>query len=256
MYSTKRGIPPVQKSDGAGTPPAPGASPSMMQLPIGAYQTSVSVCPVCKKELASAKGLGPHVRATHPDIHTTTERIRNDFNANPDDVLNALHNAAGLTVQEISERFGYHREQIAESFELLGVERDDRPGLQQNWEDRPEEARMWNKTNASLGAAGRKKNGMKGVTGQDHPNWRGGKSLYHAIVAQLPGPSWRTLRKQHRGNDCEMCGSSDRELHLHHIVPVLSGGTNEPWNFLTLCQECHTAVEWRTREFADPVLAE
>lgn len=128
--------------------------------------------------------------------------------------------------------------------------------LQHQWEENTDEMLEHAAENAALGAPARETNGMEGVTGEDNPNWRGGKDLYDAVVIALPGPAWWTLRNRHRGDECEMCGATDVELHLHHIVPVLAGGTNEPWNLLTLCEECHTAAEWRTREFADPVLVE
>lgn len=227
----------------------------MMQLPIGAYQTKVTECPVCGKELASAKGLGSHVRAKHPDIHTTTERIRNDFNAAPADVLNALHNIGGLTVQQISQRFGYHRDQIAESFELLGVERDRRAGLTRIWEDYPEQAQEWAKEHASLGTPARNENGMTGVTGQDHPHWRGGKSIYDAVKKQLR-PSFATVKDDYRSEECYSCGESDCKLDVHHIIPILSGGTNGEWNMMTLCESCHSQVEWFTRDLVEPVLIE
>lgn len=236
----------------------------MLQLPIGAYQTSVSECPVCGAELASAKGLGPHVRANHSDIHTTTERIRHDFNADPADVLDALHNVGGLTIQEISQRFGYHRDQIAESFDLLGVDHDDREGLQQIWEDRPESAREWASENAALGADGRDENGMEGVTGQEHPGWRGGKSIYDAVKKQLGSESWGSVRERIReraDHECEACGKpaneiGHRDLDVHHIVPIMCGGTNQEWNLMALCPSCHRAVEVQTRRLVDPVLIE
>lgn len=160
--------------------------------------------------------------------------------------------AEKLKNEQMSEE--ERREQTKKAREVNQEKYGDGGYLSEWVAENPEKHREVAQDAAPLGAPARDENGMAGVTGQDHPGWRGGKSLYHAVVRQLHGPSWNTIRERHRGGECEMCGTSERELHLHHIVPVLAGGTNEPWNFLTLCEECHTAAEWRTREFADPVL--
>jgi len=40
---------------------------------------------------------------------------------------------------------------------------------------------------------------------------------------------------------CQRCGKSEN-LHVHHIIPRISGGTDEPDNLITLCQECHVPI--------------
>lgn len=109
---------------------------------------------------------------------------------------------------------------------------------------------------AALGAAAREKNGMLGRTGQDSPQWRGGQSLYYAIRRQLDTSSWKTVRGRHRDDECHSCGMAGA-LDLHHIVPIMSGGTNEPYNLMTLCRKCHGKAEaytWQT--FGEPVYTE
>jgi len=83
-------------------------------------------------------------------------------------------------------------------------------------------------------------------TGQDHPNWRGGKHLIDAVRKQLR-PPWRRVRDAERSEECYNCGASDRRLDVHHIAPLSAGGTNEPWNLMTLCESCHRTVEGYTR---------
>lgn len=96
--------------------------------------------------------------------------------------------------------------------------------------------------------------------GPEHHNWRGGKSMYDAVKRSLGEKSWKTYRKRarDRGGDCRMCGSDngDEGLHVHHIVPILAGGSNHPDNLMLLCRSCHTAVEAHTRRLLDPVLTE
>jgi len=56
---------------------------------------------------------------------------------------------------------------------------------------------------------------------------------------------WSELRGVVKDRDsyrCQGCGTSDAELHSHHIVPLGCGGTNHLRNLITLCSECHGRV--------------
>jgi len=99
-------------------------------------------------------------------------------------------------------------------------------------------------------------NWMSQRTGSDHPLWRGGTDWYRAVRSAL-GPTGRhRQRKENLGDECELCGESESTLVLHHIVPVLAGGTNAEYNYMTLCRGCHSTVEHRTRGFTEAVLTE
>ena len=73
--------------------------------------------------------------------------------------------------------------------------------------------------------------------------------------ATLPGDSegpypenWRELSDQVRKRDgyrCTQCGAKDVELHVHHIVPLSLGGSNEDNNLTTLCDYCHGEIHPR-----------
>jgi len=95
-------------------------------------------------------------------------------------------------------------------------------------------------------------------TGQDHPLWKGGVDWYRAIRSAHGPTGWHTQREEHLGDECERCGASEETLSLHHIVPVLAGGLNAPWNYMTLCESCHPTVETYVRQFDafDSVLTE
>lgn len=46
---------------------------------------------------------------------------------------------------------------------------------------------------------------------------------------------------------CQNCGAQggargDTELHAHHVVPALRGGSHEASNLIALCVGCHAAV--------------
>lgn len=90
-------------------------------------------------------------------------------------------------------------------------------------------------------------------SGQNHWGWKGGVNLRRGIVSLLPRP-WsvasRTAREQ-QGGRCVICGVEEetqrRALDVHHIVPILSGGTNGDWNLTALCGDCHRRAEAYTR---------
>lgn len=63
-------------------------------------------------------------------------------------------------------------------------------------------------------------------------------------------PDWDRRRRAAYARDeytCQNCGAKggahgDAELHAHHIVPALRGGTHDPENLTALCRDCHHAV--------------
>lgn len=81
------------------------------------------------------------------------------------------------------------------------------------------------------------KNAMHGVTGSDHPSWRGGQDEFYTTKR------WQQLRKriyQRDDHQCVRCGATDCEVHAHHAQPVSKGG--DIWdmtNIETLCVPCH-----------------
>ena len=46
------------------------------------------------------------------------------------------------------------------------------------------------------------------------------------------------------GYKCQHCKgkSKDKKLHVHHIIWKSQGGTDEPGNLLTMCEDCHDAL--------------
>jgi len=84
----------------------------------------------------------------------------------------------------------------------------------------------------------------KELYGPKAPQWKGGgtATIYSAVRNGLSKESWERLRRRERGRECENCGAREG-LHLHHIIPVMSGGTNGEWNLMTLCEECHSKAD-------------
>ena len=54
-------------------------------------------------------------------------------------------------------------------------------------------------------------------------------------------PDWDFIRKEALDRDnhkCKRCGSN-YSLHVHHIVSLSRGGSNDLSNLITLCEDCH-----------------
>lgn len=94
---------------------------------------------------------------------------------------------------------------------------------------------------------------------EGHPNWEGGSYGVNAVRKGLSKNSWRDTARKARERDnhtCQMCGGNEavRAHDVHHIIPVVSGGTNENWNLITLCIPCHRKAEEFTKKFTQPHL--
>lgn len=91
-------------------------------------------------------------------------------------------------------------------------------------------------------------------THMNHPMWAGGKGLTEAVRSMISNESWTNRRAElleKRGGECRMCGHESESLHLHHIIPLLAGGTNDPELLIFVCTECHQRVEAHARETID-----
>jgi hypothetical protein len=97
---------------------------------------------------------------------------------------------------------------------------------------------------------------MYGVRGPDSPGFKHGLSaldgatIGERVRVALSG-RWQTISQEERdGGECASCGSEE-DLHTHHIIPLLAGGTHGEWNRLVLCQSCHKKAEAKTSEIVD-----
>ena len=75
-------------------------------------------------------------------------------------------------------------------------------------------------------------------------------TLHQATSANRDSEEWsssewdrlKNRRLELDDHSCCNCGRSDRQLHVHHIVPDTNGGTTTIGNLRTLCYECHAKV--------------
>jgi 5-methylcytosine-specific restriction endonuclease McrA len=71
--------------------------------------------------------------------------------------------------------------------------------------------------------------------------WRGG--VPRGPYERLNEVEWKALRKTIYERDnwsCVICSAAcGNSIQCHHILPVKSGGSDDPTNLATLCKSCH-----------------
>lgn len=99
--------------------------------------------------------------------------------------------------------------------------------------------------------------------GAAHPAYNGTQGLDTALRRDIGGWKWKALRRKMRDENelvCEWCGDGPfedtRKIDLHHIVPLMAGGTNAKELLMFLCVGCHSRVESHTREILDYPIAD
>ena len=95
-------------------------------------------------------------------------------------------------------------------------------------------------------------------SGENHPRWRGGRSLFHDSGKR--GPNWKKQRQralERDGRKCQECGVSEDDwkaehgygLDVDHIVPYHNfldwKKANTLSNLVSLCRSCHISIEWK-----------
>lgn len=66
------------------------------------------------------------------------------------------------------------------------------------------------------------------------------------------GKTWQVIRNRYKAKHplCEMCLNESRATpmdHVHHILPLREGGTNDESNLMSLCKACHSKVHLEMR---------
>jgi 5-methylcytosine-specific restriction endonuclease McrA len=94
------------------------------------------------------------------------------------------------------------------------------------------------------------------ITGPENPLWEGGADLRPVLATLDTDVSWQTTRNraiERDGSECALCGCGPdaEELHVHHIIPLLAGGTSAEELLMTLCRSCHRTVESYTNDIPE-----
>ena len=90
--------------------------------------------------------------------------------------------------------------------------------------------------------------------GDTNPNYKGGISFYH-------GEDWNKVKLEIFKRDkfsCQLGGSTNRVIQVHHVVPYRICKEHTPENLITLCQYHHRKVDnhLRRKEYQGIVRAE
>jgi hypothetical protein len=61
----------------------------------------------------------------------------------------------------------------------------------------------------------------------------------------------RASRIRRRDRICQLCGTADKSLDVHHIVYLSNYGTNQQTNLVALCRSCHENVHDRSFDLGE-----
>lgn len=174
---------------------------------------------------------------------------------------------SGMSKRELAANLGISKKPVNDALESMGVEIRDGSKATKAWlNSKPQEEReriiysgqdkaakaldKYREENPEKHRQTARGNLPKPTHGPENHCWRGGKSFRDKLVRTYGEEWWQKTRKAVIGkhnNKCYMCGDSGVKLDVHHIVPVLNGGSNHHDNLIPLCKSCHKTVEWYTR---------
>jgi 5-methylcytosine-specific restriction enzyme A len=69
----------------------------------------------------------------------------------------------------------------------------------------------------------------------------------HAAIRGRRPTYWNMIRRnalERSGNRCEIC-NDDKNLSVHHIIPLAEGGDSTAQNLRVLCHTCHARIHGR-----------
>lgn len=215
---------------------------------VSRYDIGGHECPLCDRSFTSRSGLGIHCQSKHDTSIREYERRQGEHECpSCEYAFDSQHGLAAHHVREHDQSLAWKEVPC----EWCGDTRRVRRSVLRK-----------GKRVFCRGYSCRDAYFRENYSGQDNPNWRGGRTAYDAVLRNL-GRSWyksRETTRESAENSCEMCGITEsetgRELDIHHIVPILSGGTNGDYNLMALCRTCHKTIEEYTRGIIDPVLVD
>lgn len=204
-------------------------------------------CPVCEFESEKRASMSAHFRK-HPLLDTTTYWKRNTerqkcacgcgeytliHRGKPNKFVLG-HNFKGDVNPNIGKKYSEERiEKIRKSQIGKKVSKSTRKKLSEAQD------RIWTEK--------RKQDARERVTGEKHPNWKGGRTK-ELKSRRTNAPAKTVLAVRERdGNECQMCGmtkeENGRNMDVHHIEPFLDSRNNDMSNLISLCRSCHITAD-------------
>lgn len=195
-------------------------------------------CPTCDTFLETEHGIKIHHTVVHDESLVNTvpcEQCGVEVSVSPSKEKYEKHfcsrSCHGVWREENKDEF-FDRDMVAVQCEVCGME----------MLKKPSEVEMYEEHYCSIECMGERYKDR--LSGDGNPRWKGG----HAV--DMYPSDWSTIREsilKRDGYVCQVCGMGDDEhidefeqgLHVHHIVPLSEGGTNENENLISLCALCH-----------------
>ena len=118
--------------------------------------------------------------------------------------------------------------------------------FQTRWIEMPEKAKEQARKNALKMCKNRKRNGMTGKTGSNHPNWNGKMSKEKRIKFRKSTEHYAWIKEVYEKDNyiCKVCGfNKGGNLNAHHLYSYTDYEEyrNDVNNGITLCRPCHIA---------------
>ena len=85
----------------------------------------------------------------------------------------------------------------------------------------------------------------------DARGWTAGMELHVRIVPKSPNQIYDAIKEgvlQRDGGKCQKCGTTEK-VRVHHLVPRVCGGSDDPNNLTTLCSKCHRKAHVATGQY-------
>ena len=205
-------------------------------------------CPSCERTFETPQGLGSHHSRKHGErLGSPTAEVLtcaacgDEYEETPSRVARSNYCSADCRHDALSQRTGEAHPLSAKETLVCKTCGDE-------YEEIPSRVDRSNYCSRECADTGKSLH----WAGPNSPLWGGGP-LYHTVRDALAKRSWVSVRNDAKEDVCESCGTppGERDLDVHHIVPILAGGTNEPYNLMTLCRACHISAERYTEGFTD-----
>jgi len=91
--------------------------------------------------------------------------------------------------------------------------------------------------------------------GEQNPNFKHGyrRNPVSWVRNALSDMRWPARSEQVRESvdRCALCEEAADRLEVHHIIPVVAGGTNDDYNLIALCPSCHNRAESAADEYSN-----
>jgi plasmid maintenance system antidote protein VapI len=169
----------------------------------------------------------------------------------PEEILRKQYIDEKISATKIADDFGIHATSVYKRLREYGIEI--RPNSESKKGLRNSPATEFKKGHKITWIGTSKENDIReklsaAKRGSKNPMWHGG------IQDRVDAIEFRKSRKvvlERDGRRCQLCGSENKQLYVHHMIPYRISPRNEFNNLISLCSQCHTKAELYYRKHSD-----